>query len=332
MRVLQFSLYYYRPKRSFGQGSILTPVCHSFCSQGGEVPDQAPSLAGTHPLAGPPGQVHPLWADASPLGRYTPWQVHPPLGRYSPWAGTPPMGRYSPWAGTSPGRYTLQAGTPPPIFTPVCHSFCSQGGEVPDQAPPLAGTHPPGRSPRAGTPPLGRCIPPGQVHPWQVHPPLGRYTLQAGTPPMSRYSPRAGTPPGRYTPQAGTPPPWAGTPPVGRYTPPWQVHPSGSYTPLAGTPPGQEQPPGQLHPPGQVHPPGRYPHPPGTADSGIRSTFGRYASYWNALLLRVKIRRLADRGPWKVPALNVVRLLESRYKAPTLINPLKLPALISVRY
>ena len=24
-----------RPKRSFGQGNIFTPVCHSFCSQGG---------------------------------------------------------------------------------------------------------------------------------------------------------------------------------------------------------------------------------------------------------------------------------------------------------
>ena len=27
--------YYYRPKRSFGQGNNFTPVCHSFCSQGG---------------------------------------------------------------------------------------------------------------------------------------------------------------------------------------------------------------------------------------------------------------------------------------------------------
>ena len=26
---------FYRPKRSFGQGNIFTPVCHSFCSQGG---------------------------------------------------------------------------------------------------------------------------------------------------------------------------------------------------------------------------------------------------------------------------------------------------------
>ena len=103
------------------------------------------------------------------------------------------------------------------IFTPVCHSFCSRGG-VPDQAPPN----------------------------------------QVGTP-----SDQAGTPQDQ--------------------TPPWtrQVHPPDQ----AGTPPRDQTPPGTRHPPG----PGRYSppgtrHPPGTADSGIRSTFGRYASYWNAFL------------------------------------------------
>ena len=44
----------------------------------------------------------------------------------------------------------------------------------------------------------------GGAVPWQV--PSGRYTPQAGSPLLGRY-----TPPGRYTP-------WAGTPP-GRYTP-----------------------------------------------------------------------------------------------------------------
>ena len=63
--------------------------------------------------------------------------------------------------------------------------------------------------------------------------------------------------PGRYTPRAGTPPlgrytPWAGTPPSGRYTP------------------------------GQVHP--RAGTPPPTVHAGLRSTGGRYASYWNAFL------------------------------------------------
>ena len=75
----------------------------------------------------------------------------------------------------------------------------------------------------------------------------------------------------------------------------------------AGTPPGPDPPlrPGRYHPPrpGRLPPdqagtprPSRYRSwdqtpprtrllPPGTADSGIRSTFGRYASYWNAFLL-----------------------------------------------
>ena len=64
----------------------------------------------------------------------------------------------------------------------------------------------------------------------------------------------------------------------------------GRYTPLdqAGNPPWTRQvpPPREQTPPPR---PGRYPPgpdtpPPGTADSGIRSTFGRYASYWNAFM------------------------------------------------
>ena len=42
------------------------------------------------------------------------------------------------------------------------------------------------------------------------------------------------------------------------------------------------------HPPGQVHPPGRYPQagtPLCALHAGIRSTSGRYASHWNAILL-----------------------------------------------
>ena len=125
--------------------------------------------------------------------------------------------------------------------------------------------------------------PPPQTR--QVHPPRpGRSTPQAGTPPGQVH-----TPPGRYTPRAGTPP-WAGTPPrqvhpLGRYTPPGRytlppggTPPLGWYTPLAGT-----------SPLGQVQPP-----PPGTADSVIRSTFGRYASYWNAFLFVIKTQYRVD--------------------------------------
>ena len=69
-------------------------------------------------------------------------------------------------------------------------------------------------------------------------------------------------PPGRYTPRAGTRP--------GRYTP-WQVHPH-----------RQVHPPGRYTPPRQVHP--WQVHTPPTVHAGIRSTSGRYASYWNAFL------------------------------------------------
>ena len=34
---LTFTKINYRPQRSCGQGNIFTPVCHSFCSQGGGV-------------------------------------------------------------------------------------------------------------------------------------------------------------------------------------------------------------------------------------------------------------------------------------------------------
>ena len=103
--------------------------------------------------------------------------------------------------------------------------------------------------------------------PDQVLPPGTRYT------PQDQVPPQPGTPPGtRYPPGPGTPP-WARHThtPQTRYTPHDQVHPPGS-----GTPPGPGTPPWD-----QVNPPGtRY--PPGTRE--IRSTRGRYASYWNAVL------------------------------------------------
>ena len=85
---------------------------------------------------------------------------------------------------------------------------------------------------------------------------------QAGTPPGPGRNPpdQGGTPQTRPPPGPGRNPPEPG-----RNTPPKDQ---------AGTPPG----------------PGRY--PPQPADSGIRSTFGRYASYWNASLFRDTFSRL----------------------------------------
>ena len=88
------------------------------------------------------------------------------------------------------------------------------------------------------------------------HPPL--WTRQTPPPRPGRHPLRPGRPPG-----PGRHPPWT------RQTPPDQ----------ADTPPDQaDTPPDQADPPG----PGR---PPPEADSRIRSTSGRYASYWNAFLL-----------------------------------------------
>ena len=76
-----------------------------------------------------------------------------------------------------------------------------------------------------------------------------------------------------------------------------QLPPGADPSPLNQTPPGADSPPGADIPPGadpsradpplrrSRHPPGaEIPPPPGS--SGIRSTSGRYASYWNSFLLR----------------------------------------------
>ena len=69
--------------------------------------------------------------------------------------------------------------------------------------------------------------------------------------------------------------------------------PPGSRPPPEQTPPGsrdpqEHTPPGSRHQPQSRHPPGADTPPPREADSGIRSTTGRYASYWNAFLSRNK--------------------------------------------
>ena len=68
-------------------------------------------------------------------------------------------------------------------------------------------------------------------------------------------------------------------------------HRSWAHTPQADTPPGQT-------------PPSRYPHPraatpwadtsPYAVHAGIRSTSGRYASYWNAYFLKILLAAECD--------------------------------------
>ena len=90
-----------------------------------------------------------------------------------------------------------------------------------------------------------------------------------GEPPWSRHHP----PP---SPRQGEPP--RSRHPPGRETPQEQTRPC--------SPPGPE-PPRSRHPHSRAGrtPPGT--HPPREAHSTIRSTSGRYASYWNAFLFNV---------------------------------------------
>ena len=64
------------------------------------------------------------------------------------------------------------------------------------------------------------------------------------------------------------------------------------------TPPDQTHPWDQTHTPGTRHPlEPDTPLPPRTADSGIRSTFGQYASYWNAFLFQLVNPLCVGTGP-----------------------------------
>ena len=104
-------LHFYQPQRSCGQGNIFTPVCHSFCSQGGR------GSASVHAGIPSPDQAD---TPARP-GRHSPDQADPPG------PGRPPQpGRHPPdLADTTPSPRTRQ--TPP----------------RPGKHPPRPGRHPP---------------------------------------------------------------------------------------------------------------------------------------------------------------------------------------------
>ena len=212
----------------------------------------------------PPGEQTPQ--EQTPPGADTPQEQTP---AYSQWAaGTHPTGMHSYYC-----RQTkFREGN---IFAPVCHSV--HGGST---------WHPP---PRTRYTLLGPGTPPGD----KVHP------LGPGTPPGTRQTTLPGT---RYTPRTRYDPQGLGTPPGTRYTPGDQEHPRDQvhtppgtrYTPPLGpgTTPGLGTPPRtRYHAQDQVHPPRTRYTPPRArytpqcrACWEIRSTRGRYASYWNAIL------------------------------------------------
>ena len=84
---------------------------------------------------------------------------------------------------------------------------------------------------------------------------------------------------------AGIPPPGPGRPPQTRQTTPQeQTPPRTRQTPLGADTPQEQTPREQTSPWEQT--------PPREADSSIRSTSGRYASYWNAFLFYNKRNNL----------------------------------------
>ena len=187
-------IYYYRPQRSCGQGNIFTPVCHSFCSQGG-------------------GEVclSACW-DTTPQTRHHPPQTRPPpeqtpihpLDQTPPGADTHPPEQTPPGAGTHP---------PPP----------RSRHPPPSRRPLGADTHPPG----ADTHPLGADTHPLSRHPLEQAPiptPLGADTHHPGSrhpPPGSRHPPPSRHPPEQTTTPQTRHPPW-------EQTTPWTRHPLGS--------------------------------------------------------------------------------------------------------
>ena len=89
------TLHFYRPQRSCGQGNIFTPVCHSFCSQGGwwgvclsACWDTTPRTRHPLPLEPdtPPNRHTPR--DQTPRSRHplehAPPETRPPQSRHTP--------------------------------------------------------------------------------------------------------------------------------------------------------------------------------------------------------------------------------------------------------
>ena len=80
----------------------------------------------------------------------------------------------------------------------------------------------------------------------------------------------------------------------------------------AGIPPPRADPPRSRHPPGADTPPEQtlppqWQTPPREADSSIRSTSGRYTSYWNAFLYLFKYGILSKHGGFLCRHMNLAQ-------------------------
>ena len=139
----------YRPQGSCGQGNIFTPVCHSFCSQGGSASVHAgiPSPQSRPPRADPPEQTPPPRpntppAPDTPRSRH-PQSRHPPGSRH-PWTRHP-------WT-----RHPLEQ-TPPQTRPPREQTQPLPPEQTPPTLPPLEQTP----SPWSRQPPREADTPPG---------------------------------------------------------------------------------------------------------------------------------------------------------------------------
>ena len=137
---------YYRPKRSFGQGNIFTPVCHSVhrgvWGEGFSLPD-------------PPGMETPPEQTPPPDGE--PPQMETPPGWRTPPDGEPPPGWRAPRMENPPRWRTPPDGEPPQMESPP-----SPGWRTPpmEEPPPRMEPPPPKQTPAyglrsAGTHPTG---------------------------------------------------------------------------------------------------------------------------------------------------------------------------------
>ena len=70
-------MHFYQPQRSCGQGNIFTPVCHSFCSQGGG------SVSVHVGIPPPPPSRPPLEPTHTPLPREANSGIRSTCGRYA---------------------------------------------------------------------------------------------------------------------------------------------------------------------------------------------------------------------------------------------------------
>ena len=109
-------------------------------------------------------------------------------------------------------------------------------------------------------------------------------SVHAGIPPPPRkHTSREVHPPGKHTPWEVHP---LGSTPPGKHTP-WEAHPLGSTSPGKHTP-------WEVHPLGSTSPgstsPGSTPRPRKHTPLGDSCRYGRYASYWNAFLVKFSFK------------------------------------------